>query len=239
MDFANEFRVSLPLEQAWDLLNDIERIAPCMPGAQLTGVDDEEYHGRVKVKVGPVTVEYNGVATVEERDAQNRTMTLNAKGRESRGQGNADALITAHLASDGEGTRVAVSTRLSVTGKVAQFGRGVMEDISKRLLDQFVSCLERQFTAERELSLGGEGYSSGTATTDAGPSAVTSSATGASTVDGSGSGARAAGEPIDLISVARGAVLKRLVPALAALLVMIGVARWLSCGRGKRGKIVT
>ncbi|QMU77858.1 carbon monoxide dehydrogenase [Streptacidiphilus sp. PB12-B1b] len=155
MDFSNEFRVSLPVEPAWDLFNDVERIVPCMPGAALTGTEGEDrYHGTVKVKVGPVTVQYKGVATFEERDAQTRTVRIKAAGRDSHGQGNADAEVTVKLTPDGDGTRVAVGTHLSVTGKAAQFGKSVMEDISRKLLDQFVDCLERRLATERRPAAG-------------------------------------------------------------------------------------
>ncbi|MFJ3790963.1 SRPBCC family protein [Kitasatospora sp. NPDC090091] len=150
MEFTNEFRVSLPVEAAWDLFTDVERIAPCMPGAQLTEVDGDRFRGAVKVRVGAVTVQYRGTAAFDERDEANRTVRLTASGRDTHGQGNADAHITARLVPDGDGTRVSVETRLSVTGKVAQFGQGVMADISRKLLDRFVACLEEQLAAEHE-----------------------------------------------------------------------------------------
>ncbi|MFD0350490.1 SRPBCC family protein [Kitasatospora aburaviensis] len=157
MEFTNEFRVSLPVEAAWDLFTDVERIAPCMPGAQLTGVDGDRFHGTVKVRVGAVTVQYRGTAAFDERDEANHTVRLTASGRDAHGQGNADAHVTARLAPDGDGTRVTVETRLSVTGKVAQFGKGVMTDISRKLLDRFVACLEERLAAEHET--GGEAAS--------------------------------------------------------------------------------
>ncbi|MDX2706973.1 SRPBCC family protein, partial [Streptomyces sp. PA03-6a] len=149
MDFTNEFRVSLPPDQAWALLTDVERIAPCMPGAQLTGRDGDTYNGLVKVKVGPVTVQYKGTAAFEEQDAASRTAVLRARGRDARGQGNADARITARLVPEGEATMVTVETRLTVTGKIAQFGKGMIEEVSRKLLGQFVEALERQLAEER------------------------------------------------------------------------------------------
>ena len=148
MDFTNEFRVSLPAGQAWALLTDLERIAPCMPGAQLTGVDGDQYNGVVKIKVGPMTVQYKGVASFEEQDAEARTAVLKARGRDVRGQGNADARVAVRLLPDGDGTRVVVETRLTITGKVAQFGKGMIEEISKKLLAQFADALESQFAAD-------------------------------------------------------------------------------------------
>src|SRR5436189_2393429 len=142
MKLENEFRVDVPIEEAWSVLTDVERIAPCMPGAQLQEVEGDEYRGVVKVKVGPITAQYKGAASFVERDDANLKAVLKAEGRDTRGQGNASATITATLTADGDGTRVNVVTDLHVTGKVAQFGRGVMADVSSKLLGQFVECLE-------------------------------------------------------------------------------------------------
>src|SRR5881227_4312456 len=142
MELTNDFRVAVPPSTAWDVLTDVERIAPCMPGAQLQEVEGDEYRGVVKVKVGPITAQYKGAASFVERDDTNLKAVLKAEGRDTRGQGNASATITATLAADGDGTRVTVVTDLHVTGKVAQFGRGVMADVSSKLLGQFVDCLE-------------------------------------------------------------------------------------------------
>ncbi|MCX4235052.1 SRPBCC family protein [Streptomyces ortus] len=149
MDFTNEFRVNLPPDEAWALLTDVERIAPCMPGAQLTGVDGDAYNGVVKVKVGPMTIQYKGVVSFEEKDDAGRTAVLHARGRDTRGQGNADARVTARLVPDDSGTRVTVDTRLTITGRVAQFGKGMIEEISGRLLAQFVDNLETRLATER------------------------------------------------------------------------------------------
>lgn len=150
MELTNEFRVGVGVERAWEVLTDVERIAPCLPGAQLQEVEGEEYRGIVKVKVGPITAQYNGKATFVSRDATERVVVLRAEGRETRGQGNASATISATLVPDGEGTRVSVLTDLTVTGKVAQFGRGVLADVSGKLLDQFVECLEKDLLVDAE-----------------------------------------------------------------------------------------
>jgi len=142
VELTNEFEVAVPIEEAWAVLTDLERIAPCMPGAQLTEVEGDEYRGLVKVKVGPITASYKGVVRFSERDAENHRAVLKADGRETRGQGNASATITATLAPSGTGTKVSVFTDLAITGKVAQFGRGVLADVSGKLLDQFVHNLE-------------------------------------------------------------------------------------------------
>ncbi|MGH9101530.1 MAG: SRPBCC family protein, partial [Acidimicrobiales bacterium] len=142
MELTNEFEVSVPIEQAWAVLTDVERIAPCMPGAQLKEVEGDEYRGSVKVKVGPITAEYRGAASFVEQDAAAHRAVLRAEGRDTRGQGNAKATITALLQPSGDSTKVEVKTDLAVTGRVAQFGRGVLADVSAKLLGQFVECLE-------------------------------------------------------------------------------------------------
>lgn len=142
MELTNEFTVDVPVEEAWAVLTDLERIAPCMPGAALEEVEGDEYRGVVKVKVGPVTTQYRGKASFLERDADAHKAVLKAEGRETRGQGNASATITASLETAGTGTRVSVVTDLSITGRVAQMGRGVLADVSNKLLGQFVTSLE-------------------------------------------------------------------------------------------------
>jgi carbon monoxide dehydrogenase subunit G len=143
MELINTFDVSVPIDVAWKVLTDVERIAPCLPGAQLQEIEGDEYRGIVKVKVGPITAQYKGKATFVERDDVNFKAVLDAAGRDTRGQGNASATITAQLEPAGEGTHVTVTTDLTVTGKVAQFGRGVLADVSAKLLTQFVDNLEQ------------------------------------------------------------------------------------------------
>lgn len=143
MELTNDFRVALPIERAWAVFTDVERIAPCLPGAQLQEVEGDEFRGIVKVKVGPITAQYKGRAKFLSLDPEGHVAVLRAEGRETRGQGNANATITATLTPDGEGTAVAIVTDLAVTGRVAQFGRGVLADVSAKLLDQFVVDLEK------------------------------------------------------------------------------------------------
>ena len=142
MELTNEFRVGVPVDQAWAVLTDLERIAPCMPGAQLQEVEGDEYRGVVKVKVGPITAQYKGAASFREQDEAAHRAVLRAEGRETRGQGNASATITATLSDVSDGTSVKIVTDLTITGRVAQFGRGVLADVSAKLLGQFVECLE-------------------------------------------------------------------------------------------------
>ncbi|WP_371596902.1 SRPBCC domain-containing protein [Streptomyces sp. NBC_00564] len=239
MDFTNEFRVNLPADQAWALLTDVERIAPCMPGAQLTGVDGDAYNGLVKVKVGPMTVQYKGVVSFEEKDDAGRTAVLHARGRDTRGQGNADARVTARLTPDGDGTRVTVDTRLTITGKIAQFGKGMIEEVSGKLLTQFVDNLEGQLAAEKQEPLpeveakpesgpeSGSGASAETA--PAAPASEGVRPTEAPSVPRPS--ATAAPEPLDLMSVARGALLKRALPAVIVIAVIVIVlVVWLTAG---------
>ena len=142
MELTNTFDVSVPIEQAWAVLTDVERIAPCLPGAQLQEIEGDEYRGIVKVKVGPISAQYKGKATFVELDETAHRAVLEGTGRDTRGQGNASATITAQLTPAGSGTHCVVTTDLTVTGKVAQFGRGVLGDVSAKLLTQFVDNLE-------------------------------------------------------------------------------------------------
>jgi hypothetical protein len=143
MELTNDFQVAVAVERAWAVLTDVELIAPCLPGAQLQEVEGDEYRGVVKVKVGPITAQYKGKATFVSQDADSHVAVLRAEGRETRGQGNANATITATLTPDEGGTQVSVVTDLTITGRVAQFGRGVLADVSAKLLDQFVDNLEK------------------------------------------------------------------------------------------------
>ena len=142
MELVHEFTVAVPVEQAWDVLTDVQRIAPCLPGAELTGVDGGTYQGQVKVKVGPITAQYKGTVSFAEKNEAARRVVLKASGRDTRGQGTASATVTATMVADVGSTTVSIVTDLSVSGRVAQFGRGVMADVSARLLEQFVHNLE-------------------------------------------------------------------------------------------------
>jgi uncharacterized protein len=217
----DSFRVDVPVEEAWKVLLDLERIAPCLPGAQLTEVEGDEYRGTVKIKVGPITAQYKGVAKIEEADEANRKVVLQAEGRDTRGQGNASATVTATLVPEGDGTTVNIDTDLNITGKVAQFGRGVMADVSSKLLGQFADNLQKdvltgepttqptpasEAPAEGTGSPADAGFAS-TSTTDAGPRKIESKEA----------------EPIDLMDAAGGSVGKRIAPIVAGLVVIVAV----------------
>ena len=144
MKLENEFIVPVPRDQAWDVLMDVERIAPCMPGATFDGYEGDSFKGRVKVKLGPITVTYGGVAKFVERDKEGGRAVIDAAGKESRGSGTANATIITELVDQGEQTLVRVTTDLNITGKPAQFGRGVMVEVGTKILGQFADCLASQ-----------------------------------------------------------------------------------------------
>src|SRR3954466_4404860 len=149
MKITNEFTVHTPIERAWQVLTDLEGIAPCMPGAQLTGVAGARDRGKVKVKVGPVISEFTGTARFTEKDEAGHRAVIDAKGRDARSAGNAAALVTAVLTADGDRTQVSVDTDLKISGKLAQFGSGMIKEVSGKLLAQFVNNLEAKLAAEQ------------------------------------------------------------------------------------------
>ncbi|TDE09470.1 SRPBCC family protein [Jiangella asiatica] len=146
MKIDNEFTVGMPVDRAWTVLTDLEGIAPCMPGAQLTGVDGDVYSGRVKVKVGPIVAEYAGTARFLSRDEATHRAVISASGRDARGAGTASAEILAQLREDGPRTVVNVDTDLRISGRIAQLGHGMIKEVSTKLLGQFVDCLEAKLT---------------------------------------------------------------------------------------------
>jgi uncharacterized protein len=192
MKIDNQFSVNVPIDEAWNALTDLERIAPCMPGAQLTGREGDAYLGTVKVKVGPVISEFAGTASFVEKDEATYHAIIDAKGRDSRGSGNASATITAQLRSDGAArTTVAVETDLKISGKLAQFGSGMIAEVSSKLLGQFADSLEKLLATAPEA----QSETDLVATT-------------------------AGAMPVDLTHLAGGAVAKRLLPVLAGIVVV-------------------
>jgi carbon monoxide dehydrogenase subunit G len=220
MNIADQFRVPVSADEAWRVLLDIERIAPCLPGAQLQEVEGDDYRGVVKVKVGPISAQYTGAARIVEADEQARRIVLQADGRDTRGQGTASATLTVTLAPDGDGTVVGIDTDLNVTGRVAQLGRGVMADVSSKLLKQFAESLETDVLS------GGSPVA---------PPADAPTTAGAPTAAGGSASEPEAGTvrviesqdaaPIDLMATAGGALAKRVVPVL--VVVALAVAVWL------------
>ena len=213
MKLDNEFTVRVPIEQAWAILTNLVLIAPCMPGAQLTGVTDGVYTGKVKVKVGPVSAEYAGTAQFSQKDDATYRAVIDARGRDSRGQGNATAVISAQLRSDGDSTIVTVNTDLTIAGRIAQFGSGMIKEVSTKLLTQFVQCLEAK--------LGGD---------DAAPAELPALAAAGREAHGAQAVLAAAvePEPLNLMSAAGRAVYKRLAPLAVAIVVVIAVIVYLA-----------
>jgi carbon monoxide dehydrogenase subunit G len=144
MELHHEFTVPVPVGDAWRALLDIERVAPCLPGATVEDYDGKTVTGSVKVKVGPITVTYRGTAVLEEQDETAHRLVLLASGRETRGQGTARATVTGTLTEHDDGTAVSVHTDLTVTGRPAQFGRGVLAEVGDRLVGRFAGCLSEQ-----------------------------------------------------------------------------------------------
>jgi carbon monoxide dehydrogenase subunit G len=226
----DQFRVDVGVAEAWAVLLDVERIAPCLPGAQLQEIEGDEYRGIVKVKVGPITAQYKGAARIVEADEGARRVVLEAEGRDTRGQGNASATVTATLTESGSGTLVTIDTDLKVTGKVAQFGRGVMADVSSKLLGQFAQNLERDVLggsgapapAPAPIAAAVDGVVNGDGPTGNGPS-------------GNGEAAEPSAirwvsspdpEPVDLLDTAGGAVARRVIPVVATLGLLVVLRAW-------------
>ena len=250
MQLEHQFTVPVPVAQAWDVLLDVERIGPCMPGATVESFDGETIVGRVKVKVGPIQVTYAGTARFSEKDESARRAVIEANAKEARGSGTANATITAQLHDDGgSSTDVTVTTDLAITGKPAQFGRGVMVEVGNKLLGRFADCLAG------ELGSGDQGAATVPAPSPepaAAPAATSKAkdaqpgqqaAAAASDVAASTTGTpspqarpvpsptpirRADSEAIDLLDTAGLPVLKRLAPVLVGVLAVLVVWRLIS-----------
>jgi carbon monoxide dehydrogenase subunit G len=221
VELEHEFTVPVPVDQAWEVLLDVEKVAPCMPGAVLDTVDDDSFTGQVKVKVGPITVAYKGTASFLEKDAAAHRAVVEAKGRETRGSGTAAARVTASMVDEGGSTRVAVVTDLAITGKPAQFGRGVMNDVGNKLIGQFADCLATTISA------GGPAEPAGQPVAEPHTAAASSAVSGVREQR-----ARPTPEAIDLVAVAGGSVAKRLAPAAAILAVLL--VGWILVRRRRR-----
>lgn len=191
MQLENSFTVPVPVDEAWRVLLDIERIAPCMPGAALDSVDGDDFTGRVKVKLGPINLTYQGKASFIEKDEANHKAVIDARGKDQRGNGTAAAVVTANLKAEGSVTRVDVLTDLNITGRPAQFGRGVMTDVGNKLLGQFADKLAAQLgegTAEGQAERAETAAAAAAATATG---AVEEVAASAEQVEGDGAAAKA------------------------------------------------
>lgn len=232
MQLTNEFRVNLPVADAWQVLLDLERVGPCLPGASITGRDGEDYLGQAKIKVGPITATYKGTAKFVEVGEPGRRAVISAKAREARGGGDAQAMITATLTEDGNATRVNVLTDLALTGKVAQFGRGVIVDVSQALLTTFADRLEAMLAAENEPDVpAADAAPSGGSSAPAGTPAP---GPGRPALPAPPAAAAAPGdEALDLLALARGTASGR-VPAAAPFAVVAVIAGLLGWLLGRR-----
>jgi uncharacterized protein len=210
VELNNEFRVAVPAARTWEVLTDVERVAPCLPGATLLSVDGDEFTGAVKVKVGPITVSYKGEAAFQEKDAAAQRVVLKAIGKETRGNGNVAALVTAQLKDEGDATSVAITTDLAISGKAAQFGRGVLADVATNLIGQFAKSLEASVLG------------------DSARAAATASAAAPVTTRAD------AGDSVDLLKVVAVPMAKRFAPVIAG--VTAGAAIGFLLGRRKRNR---
>ena len=208
MDLNHEFIVNVPVNDAWVILTDLERIAPCLPGAQLTEVEGDTYRGQVKVKVGPIVAQFKGQASFVSRDDVAHTASLKGEGRDTTGKGNASAIITAQLTSvTPTSTKCTVVTNLTISGKVAQFGRGALADVSDKLLAQFSENLNQLINSSPT------------------PAITTATATAPVTSDSASPEIRkiesAEVAPLDLLGTAGAPILKLAIPVVVALVAVV------------------
>jgi uncharacterized protein len=194
MQLEHQLSIPAPIDVVWPALLDPERVAPCVPGATLTGVDGDSFTGTVKVKVGPITLLYKGTGTFTEQDEQARRAVLKASAKDTRGNGTVNATVTLTLAEEGDRTSGVVATDLSITGKPAQFGRGLIADVGGKIVEQFAACLSEKLAAP---------------------------AVAAGTEPESEAPAAAETEPLDLVRYARHSALKRVGPVVAAAMLVL------------------
>ena len=255
MKLENEFTVPASIDQAWDVLLDVPRVAPCLPGATVEPDRGEEgeYKGQMKIKIGPITASYKGTVKIQEADQANHTVAMRAQAKDARGQGTAEATITSTMQEVSDGTKITVVTDMRVTGPAAQFGRGVMQDVSAKLMTRFADCLAEQMQASPDVETTTEGPAPAEATEAATETAApTASETGSTKVEDTGvpgassgvssaqaepkipsassgtssaTGARPTDDVLDLGEASRDAVLKRVVPLAAGLVALLILIR--------------
>lgn len=217
MQLENTFTIAAPIDKAWEALNSPETVAPCFPGATLESYEGDSFTGTVRVKLGPISLTYKGKGTYVSRDEANHTVVIEASGRDTRGNGTASAKVTGTLTSGGpDKTTVKMVTDLTITGRPAQFGRGVIADVSDKLIGQFAACVAEKLaprpaeTAKEpaESASTGEGERAAASETPAAKPAATGPA-------------QSQAEPIDLLDAAGGPVLKRVAPVLGGVLLLL------------------
>ena len=237
MELVNEFTVNRPIDEAWAVLTDVERIAPCLPGAQLQEIEGDVYRGVVKVKVGPISAALKGEAKFVERDDVNHKAVLKGDGRDTKGNGNASALITASLEElTPASAKCVVHTDLNMTGKVAQFGRGALADISGKLMQQFAKNLDDMLAKGEGTPPTTNGDTAAASDSGAKPAEPEAPTEDAAPEGGAGNDAEPAveekaptvrtingpaAEPIDAFSLGGGAILKRVLPLLIGVVVLL------------------
>jgi uncharacterized protein len=257
MKLENEFTVPASIDQAWAVLLDVPRVAPCLPGATVEegGGEDGEYKGQMKIKIGPITASYKGTVKIQEADEAAHRVAMRAQAKDARGQGTAAATITSTMEEVADGTKISVVTDMRVTGPAAQFGRGVMQDVSAKLMTRFAECLAEQMQSSPDIETTDEGEAEAPAaeTETAAPTAKSpdastkveddgvpgassgvSSADTEKTVPSASSGqssattARPTDDVLDLGEASRDAVLKRALPVVGgvvALLILLRLIR--------------
>ncbi len=228
---VNEFTVNRPIDEAWPLITDVERIAPCLPGAELQEIEGETYRGVVKIKLGAISSQFKGEANFIERDDEGHRVVIKAAGRDTGGRGNASAEITAQAESlSPTSTRVIVETDLHITGKVAQFGRGIMGDVSSKIMGQFADNLNEMLDQEGVPSSANEDQASDS-NVEAEPEPTGHGEAGQEIDDADDAAPQVrkidgpAKDPIDLMAVGGTSVVKRAAPALLALLILLLILR--------------
>ncbi|SHL16121.1 Carbon monoxide dehydrogenase subunit G [Pseudonocardia thermophila] len=225
MQLENTFTIAAPIDKAWKALNTPETVAPCFPGATLTDYQGDEFSGTVKVKLGPISLTYKGKGVYKERDDANYRVVIDASGRDARGNGTASAIVTGTLTADGpDKTSVKMVTDMTITGKPAQFGRGVINDVANKIIGQFAACVAEKLTAEEAPA---EEAPAAAEAKEEAPAAPAS--TNGSTAPNAAPATSTAPKPamrsdvdaIDLLDTAGAPVLKRLAPVIGGVLVLL------------------
>jgi len=235
MELEHEFTVPVPVDHAWAVLLDVERVAPCMPGAALDSIDGDEFTGRLKVKLGAMTITYKGAARIASKDEATHTVTMEGTGKESRGAGTASATVQAQLHDEGEITRVIVHTKLNVTGRPAQFGRNILSEVGGKLIGRFAEGLHEEI--QRSEDVGPEEAPAARPEQPAPPPPTTTTQASPATDDSAPAATRRrerhTADAIDLFEVAGPAVAKRAAPVAAGFIAVFTIWRVFRRRRGR------
>jgi uncharacterized protein len=236
MQLENKFTIDAPIEKAWEALNTPEMIAPCFPGATLTEYEGDTFAGTVKVKLGPISLTYKGKGTYKERDDANHRVVIDASGRDSRGNGTAEATVTGTMVSDGpHTTAVTMVTDMKITGRPAQFGRGVINDVADKIIGQFAGCVAKKLAPEEEEAAPAADTApaaapspkpsptpKAAASTNGAPAApATATATTPKPATAPFTPMKSEIDAIDLLDTAGSPVLKRLAPVIGGVLLLL------------------